>query len=225
MPFALLSASLIAAAPVHLLEPAPAPFAARAPAQLPATGPVFDPDAATWYGWEPLLADAAGITLFFGGLELGREGLASAQVLTIVTSVCIYGLGGPLLHWARGWPDVALLDLGLRAGLPVGGAIAGFALGILGGGSSLVLPCFVIGLFAAMVTDAAGLSWEPPEEGTRPREQAALRWAPFVGAARGSALAGISGTSDRAGAGAQRVVLAARAGPAGGAKEGATPLR
>ncbi|HEY8210049.1 MAG TPA: hypothetical protein VIG99_21335 [Myxococcaceae bacterium] len=194
MPLALLSASLIAAAPVHLLELAPAPFAARAPAQLPAPDPVPDPNASTWYGWGPFLADATAVTLFFGGLELGRQGLSSAQLVTIATSIGIYGLGGPLLHWARGWPDTALLDLGLRAGLPVAGAIVGFGLAVLGAGSSLVLPCFVLGILVAMVTDAGGLSWEPPEEGSRPPEQAALRWAPFAGTARGSPLAGISGT-------------------------------
>ena len=195
MVLALLSASLIAAAPVHLLDRAPEAFAAQAPSPLPAPPDANDPNAITWYGWEPLVADATGTALFFGGLALGNnQSLVAAEITLSIAGICVYVGGGPLLHWARGRSKTALIDLGLRVGLPVGGVLAGLALGGLTGGSGIFIPFFfVLGLVAAVVTDLVGLSWDSPEDRPEPGPMA-LRWAPFIGAARGSPVAGVAGT-------------------------------
>src|SRR3954468_10203515 len=140
MPFALLSATLIAAAPVHLLESAP-----------PA---LVDPDVATWYGWEPLLVDATAGVLFYGATAFAQQLQPTAQGVVTIASILLYAGGGPLLHLGRGRPLTALVDLGLRAGLPVAGLVVGIVAGPLSGVyGQLAYPGFVLGFVAAVITD------------------------------------------------------------------------
>lgn len=180
---------------LQLLAAAPA-FDVRAPASLPALDQpaARDPNAPVWYGWEPLLADATAACFLGGALWTNtQQDLRAATAVLVLGGIGIYLFGGPGLHLARERPNVALLDLGLRVGLPLGGLMAGTVLALLTLQSGLVTVGFAVGIVSAIVADIAGLSWDPAE-GTSPRTAASapVRWAPFAGAVRGAPVAGLA---------------------------------
>jgi len=127
-----------------------------------------------WYGWETLATDGAALLVAVTALRADDD---SRSVLAL-SSVALYGLGGPIVHLTRdnGWQ--ALGSLLLRGGLPVAGGAAGVALercdnsdeedfcglsgAILGG---------LAGVVSAMVIDSAVLGWEraPTQGGDGPR--------------------------------------------------------
>lgn len=178
MPAAVLVLQLLAAAPA---------FEARAP-EAPA------PNAPEWYGWEPLLADTTAACFLGSGLwthDQQAPGIATAAL--VVGGIGIYLLGGPALHLARERPRVALLDLGIRVGFPLGGLMAGALLAVLTQQGSWIVPGFGAGIFSAIVADVMSLSWAPAEEASpQAAASAPLRWAPFAGAVRGSPVAGVA---------------------------------
>jgi hypothetical protein len=65
-----------------------------------------------WYGWQIVLVDAGTIGL---GIAAKSGAIGGAGYL----------LGGPIVHLAHGDYVEAGVDLGLRAALPLGGAIVG----------------------------------------------------------------------------------------------------
>jgi hypothetical protein len=118
-----------------------------------------------------------------------------------VLSLGLYLAGGPLIHKGhqQGW--TALLDLGLRLGVPLAGygigvsvrvtgvtypdqALASFANGLIGA---------MIGCVSVMAVDATWLAWLPPPPAQA--EHASFRLTPVVGASRGGApIVGLGGT-------------------------------
>lgn len=80
----------------------------------------------TWYGTEILVVDAASIATFALGMKLATssEGSTGARIGMTVASVggAVWFVGAPTVHYAWDKPTIALLSLGMRAGLGVTGA-------------------------------------------------------------------------------------------------------
>ena len=132
------------------------------------------PTVSRWYGWQTLATDGAALMLAVVAVR-GDDDISS---LLGLTSVALYGLGGPVVHLTHdnGWQ--ALGSLALRGGLPVLAGAAGVALercdnsdeedfcglsgAVLGG---------LAGMVSAMVIDSAALGWErvPAQAGEGPR--------------------------------------------------------
>jgi hypothetical protein len=187
-----MSAAILA---LQLLATAPA-FDARAPARLPSIEEPPDPNEPTWYGWQPILADATA-ACFLGGAfwTSSQHGLQVGTVTLVVGGIGIYLFGGPGLHLARQRPNAALVDVGMRVGFPLGGLLGGALLALASQQSGWVAVGFGAGVLSAILTDAVGLSWEPGAAGTAPSTTSAtVRWAPFASAVRGSPVAGLAGT-------------------------------
>jgi hypothetical protein len=136
-------------------EPAPKP--------LPLT--VVDkekPETKTrWYGWQTLLLDVTSAGIGLGG------GAAGSSALGAIGGVG-YVFAPPILHAFHGRPWMTLLDLGMRLGLPIIGAVIGNATcGSSSSSSDSGFGCvgplvggFFVGIGVAVVLDAAALSWE-----------------------------------------------------------------
>jgi hypothetical protein len=154
-----------------------------------------------WYGWQTLLTDAGSLSLIGIGVAVTDapvdRGKAIAIGLSAVGAIG-YALGGPIVHFENGQKSNAVASLALRAGLPVGGALAGYVFG-LGGCSdnvNLGVPCPVAasmiggatGLGAAVLVDALGLGYAPIES---PRGVVVL--APTVEAAQTGVRIGLAG--------------------------------
>jgi hypothetical protein len=177
---------------LQLLATSPA-FEAHAPANLPAVDQP-DPAAPVWYGWQPFLADATAACLMSGILwTQSQPGREVATTLLVMGGVGIYLFGAPSLHLARGRPQVALLDVAMRVGLPLGGLVAGGLLAVVTQQPGVVAPGFGVGIFAAIGIDILDLSWERPEPASEESAASApVRWAPFAGMVRGAPVAGLA---------------------------------
>jgi hypothetical protein len=113
----LVAASLVFASSAALADGAPPPPEAQPQA----------PHSTHWYGYETLATDGAAIALLIPATALGDSG--KDPVGFLLGSSLVYGLGGPIVHFAHGAVGKGFLDLGLRLGVPVvtgltGGAIA-----------------------------------------------------------------------------------------------------
>ncbi|MBI5533761.1 MAG: hypothetical protein HY898_13660 [Deltaproteobacteria bacterium] len=130
-----------------------------------------DDDDAPWYGWQILLADGAGIALFYASLQASSH--SDTRAIELTAGLGIYGLGGPIIHVVHGNPGRATLSLGMR-GIPI---LAGFAASDAGdigsalGGAMLALAT---GL-GAVAIDSAALAYEDKPEKPAPRP-GAVRW-------------------------------------------------
>jgi hypothetical protein len=154
-----------------------------------------------WYGWQTLLTDTASLSLVGIGAATGSSASGRGKGLAIALSAAGaigYTLGGPIVHFEHGQKGNAFASLALRAGLPVGGALAGYLIG-LGGCSSKEdpgVPCpvatsmigGVTGLGAAVLADALGLGYGPIEAA-----RGTVVFAPTVEAAQSGVRVGISG--------------------------------
>src|SRR5689334_15201926 len=78
-----------------------------------------------WYGWQILIADAVSTGVFFAGANAGGDGGNALMSLGAAGFV----LGGPAIHVAHADYANAGIDLGLRAGLTVGGSYIGARVG------------------------------------------------------------------------------------------------
>lgn len=67
-----------------------------------------------WYGWQTLVTDGSSLLI---------------TPVVPVGGLGVYLLGGPIVHLAHGHPGIAAASLGIRAGLPVAGALTGAVLG------------------------------------------------------------------------------------------------
>jgi hypothetical protein len=98
-------------------EPAAAPFAAS-PAS---TGHE------SWYGWQPLLVDAASIASMVGG---GFAQGAAGDTAIVFGSAGVV-LGAPMIHLGHGHTGKAATSLALRILLPLGATLTGALVGDL----------------------------------------------------------------------------------------------
>lgn len=198
-------------APPARLEPVPpTPIDARATAQpavvpLPESGspqagdeesrPVETP-ARSWYGWQTLTFDAAGVATVILGASANNGGVS-------LVGASLYALGGPAVHLGHGQYAPAAASLGMRLGLPIGGALGGALIGELTctdhGKHDEEFPCpaagaalgFVSGILTAIVVDAAVLAREP--EAPSVTSPTALRLSPQLAFERHSAQIGLAG--------------------------------
>ncbi len=76
----------------------------------------------TWYGWQILISDAVSAALVLGSAEAGIQEASDVATVAFV-------LGGPVIHVLHGKTRTGLYSLGLKIGLPVGGALIGAAVG------------------------------------------------------------------------------------------------
>lgn len=115
-----------------------------------------------WYGWQILTADATSMMVALGGtvsLENGKP--------AILGSIG-YLVASPIIHGAHGNGGAALGSLGLRAGLPAVGTLAGIFIGAGSGhGESGMYSAavggvsgFVLGVGLATFLDTAILAHE-----------------------------------------------------------------
>jgi hypothetical protein len=123
--------------------------------------PAFDAPGteSVWYGWQPLLGDAAAVGL----VSLGLRGQSKAATLA---GLGVFALASPMIHASHGSEWRAAVSLGLRVGLPLGGALLGLALDSNCGQEEEFcgLAGFALGGLAGTVTavllDDGVLSWE-----------------------------------------------------------------
>jgi hypothetical protein len=107
--FSLLAASAVLASSV-----------ARADDGAPSTDPPRPAPTTRWYGYQTLSTD--GVALGFGALALTA---GSHDKYLVVTSLGLYGLGAPIIHFAHGHVGKGFGDLGMRVGMMALGAVIG----------------------------------------------------------------------------------------------------
>jgi hypothetical protein len=98
------------------------------------------PSAATvsptrWYGYETLATDGAALVLAVPAFSSSTSGF---QTTFGVGSLVVYGLGGPIVHFAHGHVGKGFADLGLRVAMPL---VLGFFGGLIGGAAYTPPPC------------------------------------------------------------------------------------
>jgi hypothetical protein len=71
-----------------------------------------------WYGWQPMLTDAASVTFMLGSIKY-----VSRPAALLSLGVGGYVLGSPTVHAAHGNWGRAGVSLGLRVGLPTLGFV------------------------------------------------------------------------------------------------------
>jgi hypothetical protein len=182
--------ALLLAAPARgvIAAPTPAPPAAAAPTDgAGETGPT------RWYGYQLLLADALSVGLVYAGAGSGTGALATAGVGGML-------LGAPIVHAVQGEPGRAFGSLGLRLAMPLAGAAIAMWAYDRGNRDSRSCDCMggalagmggmVLGLGAAMLTDALLLGWRPE---TPARKRTSIAMIPSVGVAPGGGSVGLAG--------------------------------
>ncbi|MGH7435363.1 MAG: hypothetical protein ACRENE_06790 [Polyangiaceae bacterium] len=176
--------------------PQAAPPAPPAPRASPPASPRPPPEEPqrTWYGWQTLLVDGASFLILFAGTGLAgqTETRGEGQALAGLFLVGYLG-GGPTVHWAHGHVGRGFGSLGLRVGLPMGGALLGLLAAASSPASNNGLTGiadiglgFVLGIIAAPIVDAAWLAFddEPQGEPQNARALPALRLTPIAGVPR-----------------------------------------
>jgi len=138
-----------------------------------------------WYGGPIILTDVGALALTLAWFGTG----ANENYLPLILAgvVPAYLLGGPIVHLANGRQDTALSSFGLRAGLPIAGALLGYGLdrvaferrcnageqsnegadcnefaGLYGG-----LVGFGLGIVVASVIDISVLAYDHPNKSTK----------------------------------------------------------
>jgi len=207
LPVASLAAvSIVTFAPPAVAEPASDEVDAPATVERSAS----DPDAAheerpvrgrkRWYGWQTLIVDASAVVVMAGYAVASDKWRDNAFTMALGATVLgTYVLGGPIVHAAHGYWSTGFESLALRVGLPLGGALAGFGLGVIacgGTGGDGDVPCAAIpaavvggaGMIAAPLIDAFALAYEP-----KATESAGAFAVPVVSWVPGGASAGLAG--------------------------------
>jgi len=139
----------------------------------PSAGVLCEPEV----GEEPLAETAApaGPSEWHGGKTLLVDGVSLALVLAMpAVGATGFVFGGPGLHLSHGRAGIALLDLGLRVGLTVGGLWLGSQTCHAGeeftGPCSGVLYVAAAGALAAALIDAFVLAYAPAPAPAPPSE-------------------------------------------------------
>lgn len=162
--------------------------------QQPFTAIPHDPALPTrerrWYGWQTLATDGVAIGLSVLSLSTVETRNSSASSVFAVVSASTFLCGAPVVHFAHGHVGKGFGSLGLRLGLPVGGALIAAAIARPCGGDFGCLGesalGFLVGTGSAIAIDAAVLA---NEEVSRPRQ--GLVATPVVAAVPGQAWAGV----------------------------------
>jgi hypothetical protein len=146
----------------------------------------------SWYGWQTAGSDVGVIGLWIAAylVDEAKSGATSWQTydaavnVLVWSGVAVYALGAPAIHLAHGNGRKALGSFGLRAGLPIAGAIAGALIGSVACGSddNDFISCpvvfgvlgFVGGGIAAPIVDGTVLARETVTAPAEPRFQAAF---------------------------------------------------
>ncbi len=125
----------------------------------------------SWYGYQTLLVDGIALVALPAGIaltvnEAKGDNAAIPGLAVTGLGATSYLFGAPIVHWAHGRVGIGFLSLGLRILAPV----AGLGLGAVG--SQITndsknqdgIPVGAgLGALAAIVIDAAVLSWEKPD--------------------------------------------------------------
>jgi hypothetical protein len=145
----------------------------------------------TWYGWQTLLADGAGIAALAGCATL-LENKAGQPFC-----VAPFLLAGPAVHLAHDRPARAVISFALNAALPITGALIGAATADCGKdqflcGLSETGLGLMVGLVAAMTIDAV-ISFDSEAAPPRPVARRAPTLLPTVALTSGGAGLGLAG--------------------------------
>lgn len=135
------------------------------------------PETTSWYGWQTLLTDGAGIGLLVAGFAARDAGSQHSGYRPFGEALIVAGLvdlllGAPLIHGAAHQrTGAALRSVGLRAALPLFAAVVGLGIGSSACGrgpdDSEACPAgaaiigAMIGAATAVATDALFLAREP----------------------------------------------------------------
>jgi hypothetical protein len=148
----------------------------------------------SWYGWQTLTADGAGVLLLAVGAAKNVPQLGYMGVTT-------YLVGAPIVHIAHAHVGRGFGSLGLRIGAPIAGFATGFVVvsrseghamswgGLFGG-----MLGMLVGMSAAVVIDGAALSYERRLAPKTAPTQGAFSATPVAFAVRGGGVGGIAGT-------------------------------
>jgi hypothetical protein len=122
-----------------------------------------------WYGAPVIAADATAFSLLIlAGAAYPNDEHPMKEVVQQAGVITYFG-GGPVVHWLHGRTGTGFASLGLRFGVPLGGALLGAGLGFAidpsDEGSETAaegsLIGFGLGMFAMPAIDAAVLAWRP----------------------------------------------------------------
>lgn len=155
----------------------------------------------SWYGWQPLLCDAAAAASFVGGGELYAHSRDRAGTAMLVTGGTIFLTCAPIVHLAHAHPARALGDFALRFLMPAISVSIGIAMD-QSERDNQCRDCFPIWTFigayagawtmaAAVAVDATIMSREEKRMVTEP---SAFRIAPDIESIRGGGTVGVRGS-------------------------------
>jgi hypothetical protein len=142
-----------------------------------------------WYGWQTLTVDAGSLLLGVAGGQSGGGGGALLSVTGFLGYVAI----APAVHGFHHRDGALLLDMALRIGLPLLGAVASSHTYLplafftpAGGAGELAGVCAAIGI------DALLLSWDT--RSMHADDTASSAWSPRISLGPQGATAGVGGT-------------------------------
>jgi hypothetical protein len=140
-----------------------------------------------WYGYQPLVADGAALTVAVSGIAV-KSGPVFA------TGFAPALLAPPILHFVHANIGFGLASLAIRACVPVTLGTVGLlaTYGNWNPDINAFYAGFLVGWGVASALDAAVFSWEkvkPPE-----RSGSSFTWQPNVGLGRGGGTVGVAGT-------------------------------
>ena len=148
-------------------------------------------DERRWYGWQGLGADAAATVMFVAAAEATED----IHPPLFIPGLLIYGLGGPISHFAHGETRRGFDSLALRVGLPlvtmfvvVGTAEKCFEQGCEPDFELAGVSGVAVAVSAALFDDLV-LGWERV-----PSVPSAPSWTPAVAPAPGGMTLGLAGT-------------------------------
>jgi len=213
---AVLTFSLAGASVAHADEPTSTRDATEAapprplpPLSLADAAPVqARPASSTWYGWQTLAVDTAGLGLMT--LAYSKSGNGSSigtEEAALAAGLGLYVVGAPAVHALHGRTKPALIDFAIRLGAPVVVGLIGAGIGGATEGSCsgqafcgiAPLAFGAIGMLAggvgAIALDAALLSHEPGGTPATTASSSGVRWSPRVAMLpRGGTTIGVGGS-------------------------------
>jgi hypothetical protein len=149
-----------------------------------------------WYGWEPLVADAAAMVSYGAGLAVHGKALSDA-------GLGLYGAASPTIHVLHDHAGKAVASFFLRVGAPLALGVAGYALAPSRGDGLLASPSdgppaaaqigVAVGMLAAIAIDDALLAREEiSSPAGAPRDALVVR--PTAAPVRDGGIVGVVGS-------------------------------
>jgi hypothetical protein len=194
-----------AASPVHA-TPALVPALSLAEA----TPAAPEPARATWYGWQTLAVDTAGLGLMTLAFSQSKSGAnVGTEAAALSAGFGLYLFGGPAVHALHGRTPPAAIDFAVRLGAPVVVGLIGAGIGVAYEGQCnasgqdfcglgpVVFGALgvVAGGIGAVVIDAAVLSHAPGAKPASSASSSGVRWSPRVAMLpRGGTTVGVAGS-------------------------------